>query len=360
MLELWKQHALDPPRAHGAPLGCAILRRVAEDFLVEEDLGFAPAGTGQHILLRIRKRNSNTQWVARELARACPCRPADVGYAGLKDRHAVAVQWFTVPRAARSLDSWLALKTPEYEVLEAHAHTRKLPRGALAANRFEIRAREVTAEQGALAERMDRIAREGVPNYFGPQRFGREGANLKRIAMPLHTLRPAERGFVLSAARSLIFNSVLAARVADQSWGRLEPGDLANLEGRGSFFAIDSLDDLLRARCEHLDLHPTGPMWGAGEPGTSQRIGQLERQAAAALAPAADLVIGAGMRQERRSLRISVSDLRWSREGPDVSIGFRLGRGSFATTVLRELFSLKVANREGATQAQFAEGSIEE
>src|SRR5579864_3207404 len=121
--------ALDPPRAYGAPLARGTLRVEPEDFVVEEDLGFTASGTGQHVLLRVRKRNANTQWVARELAKACPCRPSDVGYAGLKDRHAVAVQWFTVPRSGRSAQSWTAVRGPDYEVLEAYPHTRKLPRG---------------------------------------------------------------------------------------------------------------------------------------------------------------------------------------------------------------------------------------
>src|SRR5215468_1229188 len=92
--------ALDPPRAHGLTRLAATLRAAPEDFVVEEDLGFAPAGHGQHLLVKVEKRNANTQWVARELARAAGCRPADVGYAGLKDRRALALQWFSVPRAA--------------------------------------------------------------------------------------------------------------------------------------------------------------------------------------------------------------------------------------------------------------------
>ena len=126
----WTIAALEPPRAFEPPLGPGLLRAQSEDFIVEEDLGFAPAGTGQHVLLKVRKRDANTQWVARELATVCGCRPMDVGYAGLKDRRAVAVQWFTVPKSAQSLDGWTAVRTAEFEVLEAHAHTRKLARCA--------------------------------------------------------------------------------------------------------------------------------------------------------------------------------------------------------------------------------------
>ena len=336
----WAISALEPSRAFGPTLGSGILRAQSDDFIVEEDLGFAPAGTGQHVLLKVRKRDANTQWVARELAKVCGCRPMDVGYAGLKDRRSVAVQWFTVPKSAQSLDAWRGVRTSEFEVMEAHAHTRKLPRGALAGNSFSIRVRDVTASGDQLAERVALIGQRGVPNYFGPQRFGREGSNLMRITAGLRTLRSPERGFVLSAARSLIFNSVLAERVRDGSWERLEAGDIANLDARGSVFAVDQTDDALLARCQRLDIHPTGPMWGRGLPTSQGRVSELESRVAAQLSPASELVQEAGMDQERRSLRLAVRDLQWSRETNAVVLRFRLARGSFATTVLREVFDV--------------------
>jgi tRNA pseudouridine13 synthase len=339
--------AFEPPRAFGATLGSGVLRAQSDDFIVEEDLGFAPAGTGQHVLLKVRKRDANTQWVARELAKVCGCRHMDVGYAGLKDRRAVAVQWFTVPKSTRSLDEWTAVRTSEFEVMEAHAHTRKLPRGALAGNRFIIRVRGATVSDDQLAERVGLIGQRGVPNYFGPQRFGREGSNLLRITVGLRALRPAERGFVLSAARSLIFNALLAERVRDGSWERLEAGDIANLDARGSVFAVDQTDATLVERCQHLDIHPTGPMWGRGLPASQGRISELEAGVAAQLSQAAELVQEAGMEQERRSLRLAVRDLQWSREGSAFVLRFRLARGSFATTVLREIFD--VGGAEGET-----------
>ena len=269
----------------------------------------------------------------------------DVGYAGLKDRRAVAVQWFTVPKSAQSLDGWTAVRTSEFEVLEAHAHTRKLPRGALAGNSFIIRVRDVTVSDDQLAQRVGLIGQRGVPNYFGRQRFGREGSNLLRIAAGLQSLRPPERGFVLSAARSLIFNSLLAERVREGSWERLEAGDIANLDSRGSVFAVDQVDATLLERCQRLDIHPTGPMWGRGLPASQGRVLELESRVAAQLSPASELVQEAGMEQERRSLRLTVRDLQWSREPDAVVLRFRLTRGSFATTVLREIFD--VAGVEG-------------
>ena len=344
--------ALDPPRAHGAPLCGGRLRTEPEDFLVEEQLGFEASGAGQHVLLKVRKRDANTQWIARELARACGCRPGDVGYAGLKDRRALATQWFTVPQSRLSPPDWVGVRSGEFDVLEAHRHSRKLPRGALAGNRFVIRVRGTEVDDASLAGRLAAIEKRGVPNYFGPQRFGRGGANLKRVGEDVRALRPAERGFVLSAARSLVFNAVLAERVADGSWERLEPGDLANLDGRASHFRVEAADEELAARSARLDIHPTGPLWGRDAPPSGGRVQELERRVAAQLPAECALVAAAGMEQERRSLRLAVRDLRWRRDADaadSVIVEFRLSRGAYATVVLREIFALDCDYDESST-----------
>jgi tRNA pseudouridine13 synthase len=332
--------ALAPPRAHGEPAARAVLRSEPEDFEVEEDLGFAPSGSGPHLLLRVRKRNANTQWVARQLAAAAGCRASEVGYAGLKDRRAVAVQWFSVPRS-RAEVRWDEVRSAEFAVLETHAHGRKLPRGALAGNRFSVRLR-TTAGDGAqlaaaLGPRLEVLLRCGVPNYFGPQRFGREAANLTAAPDAAAGRSREQRGFLLSAARALVFNAVLGARVSDGSWERLLPGDLAVLDGRGSLFAVPVPDATLMTRCTRLEIHPTGPMWGAGDPQTLAEVHALERRVAAQLDPYCVQCVQAGMRQERRSLRLAVRELRCEPERDAVVLRFRLARGSFATAVLREL-----------------------
>jgi len=346
--------ALAPPRAYGAPVGEAVLRARAEDFTVEEDLGFAPAGAGAHLLLRVRKTDANTPWVARELARAVRCRPQEVGYAGLKDRRAIAIQWFSVPRPREPLDLE-ALHGEGFEVLEAHAHNRKLPRGALAGNCFAVRLRTAagTGEQLAerLAPRLAAIAARGVPNYFGPQRFGRDGANLDPVAGTVARLPAAARGFRLSAARSMVFNAVLAARVADGSWERLLTGDLANLDGRGSIFGVAATDETLESRCARLEIHPTGPLWGAGEPRTGAGVLALERRIGAEFAAQCALCAAAGMAQERRSLRLRVAQLECAVESDAVLLRFRLTRGSFATAVLRELVDASSSDYGGESSA---------
>jgi len=329
--------ALRPPRAYGQPLARGRLRVEPEDFLVEELLGFEPSGSGQHVLLKVRKREANTQWVARQLARAGGCRALEVGYAGLKDRHAVAIQWLSLPRSSLALQDWMQVKGEGFEVIEAHEHSRKLPRGALQGNRFTIRIRDMQVADEALSQRLADIAARGVPNYFGPQRFGRDGANLACVSADPRDLKGPRRGFVLSAARSAIFNALAARRVREGSWARLESGDIANLDGRGSIFPVDEPDGELAGRCGRLEIHPTGPLWGRGSPATRGQINALEREVAGRFARHCALVERAGMDQERRALRLSVHELTWHRDPLGIVLAFRLARAGYATTVLREI-----------------------
>jgi tRNA pseudouridine13 synthase len=349
-LEVWRQLALEAPRAWGDPKARGVLRAEPEDFLVEEDLGFAPDGDGAHLLLRVRKRNANTGWVAQELARAVGCPVRDVGFAGLKDRRAITVQWFSLPATPRCVAEAPGLQHPEFAVLEAHRHRRKLPRGALAGNAFTVRIRTYTGSITQLRERCELIARAGVPNYFGPQRFGHDAGNLARLLAqtgPDAARRQGRAdGFVLSAARSLIFNAVLGERVRAQSWSRLALGDLANLDGRGSVFPVTELTADLPARLEQLDLHPTGPMWGVGELPSRGAAQDLEQRIGGQLPQACDFTCAAGMRQERRSLRLKVRDFQWEGTGEDAVLRFWLRSGSFATAVLREILADRSSGQE--------------
>lgn len=343
--EAWTRAALAPPRAHGAPLAVAEMKAEPEDFRVEEQLSFVPSGDGPHWLLRIEKRAANTRWVAAELARRAQTPVADVGYAGLKDRHAVSVQWFSVPAARTTADFWSTLHTDEFRVLEAHANARKLRRGAIHGNKFRIRLRKVSWPRESLEEKLTALRTQGAPNYFGPQRFGRDGFNLDRVAEWLQTGRGppgrGERGFALSAARSLIFNAVLARRVQSADWSRLAAGDLANLDGSGSHFRIAAVDSEIARRLETFDIHPSGPLWGRGMPETSGRALETELAVARDFGPVAELLEQEGLEQERRPLRCAVRDLHVEPDTASLILSFTLGKGQFATAVLREICDLE-------------------
>jgi tRNA pseudouridine13 synthase len=340
-MSAWSRAALETPRAHGAPLPPAELKAVPEDFHVEEQLSFEPSDSGPHWLLRVEKRTANTRWVAAEIARLAGVPAGDVGYAGLKDRHAVAVQWFSVPNGGRSAESWVDVRTGEFKVLDARANLRKLRRGALSGNRFRIRLRNATWSREQLDLKLDALRAHGAPNYFGPQRFGRDGYNLDRVAAWVQSgIAPrgrAERSFALSAARSLLFNAVLARRVEAGDWSQLAPGDLASLDGSGSHFAVASVDDELRRRLGVFDIHPSGPLWGRGPPASQGQALQHELAVSSEFPSVAELLAAEGLTQERRALRCAIRELSAERDASTVTLGFSLGRGQFATAVLREL-----------------------
>jgi tRNA pseudouridine13 synthase len=332
--------ALQLPCAHGSPVGRGVLRASPDDFVVREWLGFEADGDGDHFLLTVRKREANTHWIAKQIAKLADIHPRDVGFAGLKDRNAVAEQAFTVPSRTAMGSNWQGVQGEGFEVIAAQRHRRKLKRGALKGNHFEIVVRHFNGSADAVRERLSSIATRGVPNYFGPQRFGHDLGNLKRaVAMfagvQIHDR--FERGFALSAARAYVFNSVLAQRAAAGTWDRLIDGEVANLDGSNSIFAIDAIDALLVDRCTALDIHPTGPLWGRGELRTKQAAAALELDVAGNQRALCEGLERADLEQERRALRVAVHSLEHSLDADVLTLRFRLGRGAFATTVLHEL-----------------------
>jgi tRNA pseudouridine13 synthase len=327
------------PCAHGGPAGSARLRVSPEDFVVREWLGFGADGEGDHLLLKVRKRGANTMWVAKQLARMGKIHPRDVGFAGLKDRDAVAEQAFTVP-ARSAVPNWLGLTGDGFEVVGAERTRRKLKRGALKGNDFELVLRDFVGDAAVLEQRLHKLASAGVPNYFGPQRFGHNGHNVD-TAIKWFEGGPApermERGFALSAARSVIFNAVLAERVTAGTWDQLQDGDVVNLNGSGSIFPAETIDETLRERCARLDVHPTGPMWHGDSLLSTGATAELESRIGQRHAVLATGLSKAKLEPERRPLRVPVRELSWRIDGADLHMQFRLQRGSFATAVLHEL-----------------------
>ncbi len=330
----------DLPWAHGGPPLIARLRARPEDFVVEEILGYAADGEGEHALLVVEKRGHETQWVARELARFADISPVGIGFAGLKDRHAVTRQAFSVHLAGRAEPDWSAFPHEGVRILSSQRHRRKLKRGALAGNRFTLGLRQVEGDRERGERVLAALRDRGVPNYFGEQRFGRGGANVERARAMFAGKRVDKRvrSMLLSAARSELFNRVLAGRVEDGCWDTPLEGEIWALAGSRSWFGPEPFDDTLAARLAAGDIHPSGPLWGRGETPASGDAGTRERAVAAA---APDLVAGlvaAGMDQERRALRLLPQQLEWDwRDESTLELRFALPSGSYATVVVREL-----------------------
>ena len=331
----------DWARAHGPLTHSARIRATPEDFRVDEVLGFPADGEGPHLLLTVEKRGANTRWVADQLARHAGINPREVGYAGLKDRHAVTVQHFTLPLDRRPEPDWSVLPSDEFRVLKSERHRRKLKTGSLEGNNFRLVLRDMSGPMSVLLPRLEAIRDQGVPNYFGVQRFGHGAANIAKAQAALSgKLRIHDRrlfSLLLSTARSLIFNDLLSARVQAGNWNTLLSGEVMMLDGSHSVFRAPEPDAELQARLASGDVHPTGPLWGRGEPMTSGEVMTLEAGIAAQHPALVQGLVKVGVEMARRALRLPVRDFKWRGEADGLILEFFLPAGAYATTVLREL-----------------------
>ncbi len=336
----------DWPRASGKPITFAAIRACPEDFQVDEILNFAFDGEGEHLLIHVRKRNQNTADVAQKLARHAGVKVRDIGYAGLKDRNAITTQWFSVWLPGKPDPDWSAFENEDLQIISSQRHRRKLQRGALQGNRFVIVLRDIEFEEftdkETLEQQLSVIQQQGVPNYFGEQRFGRGGKNLSEAAAMFNGRRVKARhlrSLYLSSARSFLFNEVLAARIAAGNWLQALPGEALMLAGSRSFFIADELNDEIEQRLASRDVLPSGPLWGRGELASRQDAETLEHNTLAGQSVYREGLETAGLKQERRSLQLTVADFQWQwlHEGKSLQLCFELPAGCYATSVLREL-----------------------
>lgn len=332
---------IDLPRAWGEARASGVFRSQPEDFVVDEIPVCEPKGSGEHLWIKVRKTGQNTDWVAKKLAKRAGIRPRDVGYAGLKDRHAITTQWFSMHLPGKT-DPDLADSGEGIEITQAVRHTRKLRRGALKGNRFRLRLNDVCGDRTAIESRLQQVRSHGFPNYFGEQRFGKNGGNLDKaeamFAGNVKHVPRSKRSLYLSAARSFLFNRVLATRIEQANWNRVVQGDVLQLDGRSACFALTAPDNETLERLARMEVHPTGPLWGQG---VSMATGDCLALELECLDPCHIYRAGledATLRQERRALRVGAGALDW--EWIDYStleLRFRLPAGSYATALLHEL-----------------------
>lgn len=328
------------PRAYPCGKATGIFRQSTQDFIVRERLPFEPDGQGEHLLVQVQKTAQNTDWIAKWLARCAGVERREIGFCGLKDRHAVAFQWFSVP-ATRG-DPVLVEPPEGTVVLQSRRHGRKLRPGSHAYNRFELVLRDIV-EPHQLENQLQAVKLGGCPNGFGLQRFGREGGNLQAATDWFAGGKKPKRhqkGHYLSAARSAVFNSVLAKRVQEGSWCRAIEGDILNLAGSGSVFGFDPDDSAIDERLKQQDVHITGPLWGKGE--AIRGATTQAREGAWLTASEHALCVGLeanGLRAERRALRMLPEKMqwKWSADQRELALSFELRPGQFATAVLHEL-----------------------
>ncbi|MBI3349474.1 MAG: tRNA pseudouridine(13) synthase TruD [Burkholderiales bacterium] len=325
------------PNAYPASGAGATLKRLNEDFVVTELPLQLPSGEGEHIWLDIEKNGANTAFVAQQLAEAAGVQDRDVGYAGLKDRYAITRQWFSIYFPKGETPDLTGLQHPEFKVLSQSRHVKKLRPGDLQGNRFRIVLRDVTGDRDAIEANLKSVASQGVPNYFGAQRFGFEGGNVEQgramLAREIRVRNPKKKGIYLSAVRSFVFNEVLALRVQQGLWGQTLPGDVMDEMGR-----------------------PTGPLWGRGRVITADQAQALENGVAERHATLCDGMEHAGLDQERRPLVASPADMSWEWPQADqLVLTFSLPAGTYATSVLNEILRTTEPDRHTESESAAVE-----
>ena len=290
------------------------IREEIDDFRVEERLDLEFSDSGEHLYVHIEKKDLNTQDVQRALADHYGVPRLDVSYSGLKDKRAVATQWFSVRLPSTSAP----LNTHKIATLRERRHLRKLRIGSHQANRFSIRVRNVVDGDFELATR---VLSGHFPNYFGRQRFGRDFNNIRTAREWVRQGRPRTsrqaRAWHISTLRSLVFNEVLSRRVLNANWDTPLSGD----------WPVGSI--------------PTGPLWGRGSLPTSGVPREIEESVRKDHADVCDALEWVGLRQQRRPLAAQAGDVEVEGSGSTMSLGFTLPPGTYATVVLAECFELR-------------------
>ena len=325
------------PNAYPASGASATLKLLNADFIVTELPLQPPCGEGEHIWLDVEKNGANTAFVAQQLADAAGVPERDVGYAGLKDRHAITRQWFSIHLPKGDTPDLTRLQHPEFKVLGQSRHLKKLRAGDLQGNRFRIVLRDVTGDRDAIERNLQAVASHGVPNYFGAQRFGHDGGNVEQgramLAREVRVRNPKKKGIYLSAVRSFVFNEVLALRIRQGLWGQTLPGDVPDEAGR-----------------------PTGPLWGRGRVSSSDQAQALENGVAERHATLCDGMEHAGLDQARRALVVCPADMAWDWPLADqLVLTFALPAGAYATSVLNEILRTTEPDRHTDSEAPAVE-----
>ncbi|ANE43440.1 tRNA pseudouridine(13) synthase TruD [Deinococcus puniceus] len=321
------------------------LRRVPEDFRVDEVPAYLPSGEGEHLFVRLEKTGHTTSHMLRELTAHLGVRDRDVGVAGLKDRHAVTSQWISLPgKVERRLESFAM---DGVRVLETARHGNKLAMGHLHGNRFVVRVRDAVGTAAEAEATLNQLARVGVPNYFGPQRFGLGGLNAEEGLLVLRgeskIKDPRVRRFLTTSVQSMVFNRFLSLRLERGLFAALIAGDMAKKHDTGGVFLVEDAD-AERGRAEAGEVSATGTLFGKKVKPLTLAAGELEAEALAAFALTPDVF--ASRRGDRRLTRIFLQEPQLTPEDDGFTVSFTLPKGSFATSVLREMMKVDIDTSE--------------
>lgn len=340
----FETHVVDLSYAHGGSVGSGLLRQKPQDFTVNEQLTFEPSTEGEHVFLYIKKTGLNTDDVVKKLAMHAAVPRRAVSYAGMKDRHAVTKQWFSVHLPGQEGPDWNLMTDDALQIERITRHLKKLKRGSIKFNAFEIVISQLDADQAMLIQRAEQIKTMGVPNYFMEQRFGYLCQNIDRV-YGLFSKNEAIKNnkiksLFLSSARSYLFNRVLCERVMAKNWDKAETGDVFMLNGTRQYFKEEFISDEMTKRLAKHDIHPTGPLFGLENNTVSDAAYELENKVFMEDKVFCNGLIKEKVESARRSLRVVPEDFQLNLLPDDkVGVSFKLPSGSYATAVIRELIS---------------------
>lgn len=359
--------------ANGKPELVATLKQEFSDFRVDEQLSFKFTEKGEHVYLWVEKTDRSTVDVAKKLSEVTGVHGSEIGYSGMKDRRAETRQWFSIKLPAGREAELAACESDSLRIVETHRNSRKLKIGSHRSNHFRVLLRDCEGTRDEFERRLAQIVAGGVPNYFGSQRFGRDLSNLTQVqdwmsaelaggldaqsgsvgdAAPKSIPKQRfKRSMLFSAARSYLFNQVLSRRLALGNWNGYIAGDVLNLAGTDRSFSLGEgleWDSVLQQRLEEFDIHITGPL--PGEVDSKDKYvsyGEAADIEDAVCKEFNTLLAGLrhfGLKTARRPLRFRPTDLSWewlpsqNTDGAsDLLLDFSLGKGAYATSLLREL-----------------------
>lgn len=337
---------------YGKPTAQATFKQALSDFKVVEDIGFSPSGTGEHIFLLIEKTQLNTAFVAEQLAAFTGLPLRNISYAGRKDKFSISTQWFGVHCPGKKSFAWDEFDLEGVTIKSVSRHDKKLKTGALKRNTFTILLRNVS-DIPAVQARLDKIGVNGVPNYFGSQRFGevryldaagqqctKFGGNLT-LAQNLYNGKGIKnrnkRSVAISALRSWLFNTYISEKIRLDTFASLTTGDVCILNGSNSFFTADILDEAIEQRLENQDIVLSAPLWGAGALASSGAAEDFEQTLANHYPGITTCLCDLGLKQERRAIHLWPEGLIHKViDEKHIEVAFTLPKGCFATSVLRE------------------------
>lgn len=324
---------------YGKPEQAGRLKAEFADFIVKEELGYPLSNDGEFVAVKIRKTNANTLFVGEKLAEFVGISAKNMSYAGLKDRHAVTEQWFCLHLAGKETPDFSQFALDDIEVLEVTRHNRKIRVGSLAGNHFELLLRDVVQSEN-LVHRLEALQALGFPNYFTEQRFGRDGNNLTQAQRwakgEIKVKDRKKRSFYLSAARSEIFNLVVADRIQSGLLNEVVENDVMQLAGSNSWFVAQAEElSELNKRLALGDILQTAPL--IGENSLSQPCSAREQKIVAEQQLLLNLMAQERTNALRRPMLCKPQNFTWQFTDEGLKLAFFLPAGSYATALVREL-----------------------